>query len=188
MKSVLVALVLLVSTVAFAQPDQPKSHDRGPGRHPQARLMERLKLTPEQEKNIHALRTDMQKKQIDLRAKIQKDRIDLANLMRQDQPEKATIESKQKEINSLQGEAKLNRTDFWFAVNSMLTPDQQKEWKMVPQFMMHRMRQHRGGMMMRGGGMKKWRQNESFNDEGMPGDDDDAGLLPPDISPEMFGD
>ncbi len=174
MKPVLILFLMFVTTAALGQPDRSNmDHPRRTGE----RLMERLKLTPDQEKQFSKLRTDMMKKQVDLRANIQKDRIDLGSLMHADNPSKGSIESKQKDINNLQGEIKLNRTEFWFAVNSILTPDQQKEWKQLPEFLMHRGRRQEGRLQR---GMMMWRQRgSSLGSDQSQYDDPDSDLFPP---------
>lgn len=91
--------------------------------------MDQLKLTDDQKSEFQTLQSTMMKKQIALRADIQTKRVELRDLIGADLPEQQKIEAKQKEISALRGDQAVNRTDFWFAVNKILTPEQQKIWK-----------------------------------------------------------
>jgi len=93
------------------------------------RIVEKLNLTSEQEKQFGKLQSDMQKEQIDLHSKMQSLRIDLRDLFREDNPDQGKIESKLEEVNTLQGKIRKDHVDFWFNVNKILTADQQKIWK-----------------------------------------------------------
>jgi Spy/CpxP family protein refolding chaperone len=126
------------------------------------RIMEKLNLTSEQEKQFGKLQSEMQKEQIDLRSKMQSLRIDVRDLFREDNPDQRKIESKLDEIDKLQTKTRKNHLDFWFNVNKMLTPDQQKIWK-----------EHRtmlgDGMGPRGGrGMKNDSDRREGRHQGMP--------------------
>jgi Spy/CpxP family protein refolding chaperone len=112
------------------------------------RIIEELKLTSEQEKQFGKLESEMQKAQIDLRSQMQSMRIDLRDLFREDNPDQRKIESKLDEIDKLQTKTRKNHLDFWFNVNRMLTPDQQKIWKQ------HRMMMGEGMRMRDGHGMR----------------------------------
>lgn len=160
----LAVLTLLVfgSTVVFAQDEDqaPPFQEKmgGPG----FRMMAQLKLTDEQKKEMEKMRFDMAKQAIDRQAKIKTARVEVAQLFRADNPDKAAIEKKINEIAQLQAQGKLAHVNHWFAVNKILTPDQQKIWKhMLGQTVamkmnrMHQMRQNfqrpaiRGQMMGR---------------------------------------
>lgn len=126
----LMILTLLAASFSIAQPGWTDENDlagrpafRGP------MMMKGLDLKGDQEKQVDALRSEMQKKQIDLRAKVQSLRVDMRNLTGSDSPDKGKIESKLGEISKLQNEMKLNHLDFWFSVNKILTAEQQKIWK-----------------------------------------------------------
>jgi protein CpxP len=146
MKNLLVLLILF-TTVAMAQPR--KMGEASPIR---GRLMEKLNLTDDQRKQVDKLHSDLQKKQITLRARIQSARVDVRDAFREDKPDRGKIESKLSDITKAQGEMKTNHVAFWFDVNKILTPEQQKIWKQAPKMLqhgrgegMHRM--HRMGMM-----------------------------------------
>jgi Spy/CpxP family protein refolding chaperone len=124
----ILAILLMASTVLWAQP-------RGFGggfecnMYAKDRPMEKLNLTADQQKQFDKLKSDMEKKQIDLRAKVQQMRLELRDLYNEDSPNKTAIESKMSEVSKLQNDMKMNHVDFWFAVNKILTPEQQKIWK-----------------------------------------------------------
>jgi Spy/CpxP family protein refolding chaperone len=68
--------------------------------------------------------------------------------------DRTAIEKAIKQVSDLQQQVKMNFVDFWFSVNGVLTPDQQKVWKRHVGGMMGEMRgrlrerMHRGGPMM----------------------------------------
>lgn len=137
-------LLIFGITYVFAQDEDPApSQERmgGPG----FGMMERLKLTDEQKKEMEKMRFDMAKQAIDREAKVKTARVELAQLFRADNPDKGTIEKKINEISQFQAQGKLAHVNHWFAVNKLLTPEQQKIWKnMLGQAMaMHRMNQMR---------------------------------------------
>ena len=139
MKTALFALMILASGIAFGQP---------PGRHeesapaPGGRLMKQLNLTEDQQKQFDRMSTDLRKAQIALRAKISTAEVDLHTLFKEDSPDRAKIVAKQKEIHQFMSDLAVNRTDYWFDVNKILTADQQKVWKKYG-IMAHQSRGHR---------------------------------------------
>ena len=127
MKYVLIALLLSCPSAIWAQTEI--MDDSMPPRDRHERIVEKLNLSKDQQKQFDKLTSDLQKKQIALRSKIQTARVELHSLMQEDSPDRARVEAEQNEISKLQGELKLNHTGFWFDVNKILTPEQQKEWK-----------------------------------------------------------
>jgi Spy/CpxP family protein refolding chaperone len=109
-------------------------------------IFHKLNLTEDQEKDFMKLRFEMQKKQTDASAKVQTAQIELKELFSADIPDRAAIEKQIKEIADLKTRLHLNRLDHWFAVNKILTPEQQKIWK--KQFGKHR------GIGIKDGGMR----------------------------------
>lgn len=126
----LLLLMFMAAAIVWAQPREFEDDDAltGPTLGG-GRLIENLDLTADQEKQFDKLRTDMQKKQIETSSKIQTARLDIKDLFREDNPDKGKIESKMSEISKLQNEMKMNHIDFWFVVNKILKPEQQKIWK-----------------------------------------------------------
>lgn len=164
----LLLLLMFGTSVMFAQP-RWMERDRMPGqmmrqgmRH--ERIMEKLDLTADQEKQFDKLHADMQKAQIDARAKIQTARVDLRELYRDDKPDQGKIESKLKEIGKLQTDLKITHAGFWFDVNKMLKPEQQKVWKDRPIMM--------GGMNGPEGRKIVKKRIMKMNDENDEEDDD----------------
>ena len=124
MKLSSIALMMFLCTFASAQPD-----DEMMPRGMRERIAERLDLSADQQKQFDKLRSDLEKQQITLRSKIRIAHVELADLFRDEAPDRAKIEAKQNEIIKLQGESRLSRTGFWFDVNKILKPEQQKNWK-----------------------------------------------------------
>jgi Spy/CpxP family protein refolding chaperone len=167
MYKLMLFLFLAVATVAWAQPRHQGMRGEGQkndmcGNGPMMmheRMIDRLKLTDDQQKQFDKIHGDFQKKQIALRSKIQTMRVDLREMLRADQPDQAAIKSQIGEISKVQTDMKLNHVDLWFAVNKILTTDQQKIWKEMPR---------RG--QMRGRGMFGPRMRRKS------GNDDDVGM------------
>lgn len=123
----LIFLILFATSMIMSQPrwdDDNGRHFRGKGA-----ICEKLDLSADQQKQFDKLQSDMQKKRIDTRSKIQSLRIDIKDLFNEDNPDKGKIESKMNEVTKLQSEMKKNHLDFWFGVNKILKPEQQKIWK-----------------------------------------------------------
>lgn len=115
---------LVVFAVAYSQGDEKPNampENRGP--------FAKLNLTDAQKKDIEKLNTDFAKQRVEHQAKIKTATIDLRQLMRADAPDRAAIEKKINEISDLQAQNRIKGVDHWFAVNKLLTPDQQKVWK-----------------------------------------------------------
>ena len=92
-------------------------------------MMQHLKLTDDQEKQVGKLHDELEKKQIELSSKMQSMRVDLRGLFRDEKPDQGKIESMISGISKLQTEMKLAHVGFWFSVNKLLTPEQQQKWK-----------------------------------------------------------
>ena len=154
MKTKLVAAAisfLLVSGAAFAQP-MTKRPQQMPMLN-RAEMLKQLKLTDDQKSQIQKLRFDMMQKQIDLRAQLAHSRLDYEQLASADNPDQDAISSKIDQIDKAKVAMQKNKLAFWFDVNKVLTPDQQKVWKKVLEHPM--MRRGRGEQIMirRGPGM-----------------------------------
>ena len=142
-------LILLAFNLSLAQ-DRPNPPNRANLR---GRALRELKLTDEQQKSIESLRFDMRKKTVDQQAKLKTARLELAELFKADQPNQSAIQKKIGDISQLQSQQRLLIVDHWFAVNKLLTPDQQKIWKkMSAQFLAQRkanFNRGRAGQFMR---------------------------------------
>jgi len=152
----LLLLMFMAAAIVWAQPREFEDDDALTGpMFGGGRLIENLDLTADQEKQFDKLCTDMQKKQIEIRSKIQTARLDIKDLFREDNPDKGKIESKMSEVSKLQNEMKINHLDFWFALNKILKPEQQKIWKEHRMMMGKGMeREHMQGMRGHGHGMR----------------------------------
>jgi len=123
--------ILMIVGGALAQTDQPQSKSKSKWENP--RGTRGLKLSDEQKKDIQKIKYDLMQKQIDLRAKIAHARLDYGQLSSAESPDENAISSKIDEIARLQVQLKKNLLDGWFAVNKILTPEQQALWKKVLQ-------------------------------------------------------
>jgi len=165
--AVLVGMLLTaLPAMLLAQPQGPEGMG-GPMKMHQ-RLMEQLKLTDQQKKDIDKIHSDAMKEQIDRRAQIQKAQVELRDLLKADNPSQGAIEKKIGEISQLREQAASKRLSNWFAINKLLTPEQQKIWKRTLQ--MHA--EMIGRMGMRGGrgmqrGMRMGMRDKRMNERGM---------------------
>ena len=142
-KTGLVAILLTASALAFGQPqDRPRMGDRMRDGHD--RLMAQLHLTDSQQSQIKKLHFGLERKQTELRSKIQLARLDMKEIYLSDKIDRSALEKLMKQVSDLQYQQKLNFVDFWFSVNSILTPDQQKTWKQHVGSMAGQMRQRSG--------------------------------------------
>ena len=133
MKKMLLLFVLMSVTV-FAQPGKMRDNDDDDDNemmmpHSGGMMMERLKLTDDQEKQFTKLHDELQKQMIDTRSKVQSLRVDLKSLFRDEKADQGKIESTIQSIGKLQTDMKIQHVNFWFNVNKMLTAEQQKMWK-----------------------------------------------------------
>jgi Spy/CpxP family protein refolding chaperone len=126
--SLIASLALLALSLSIAQDKgNPPNRFGGNGRQ----LFNQLKLTDDQRKDVEKLRFDLQKKTIDHQARLKSSRLDLAELFKADNPDQSSIQKKASEISQLQSQQRAMVIDHWFAVNKLLTPEQQKIWKRV---------------------------------------------------------
>jgi len=126
--SLVVAIVSLVSMFAIAQQGPGGGPGKGPAGMHQA-IVQKLNLTDQQQTQMRKLRVELEKKNIQTVSKIRLAQIDLKELMLADKPDRTTMEKRLKEITDLQHQMKLDRLDHMFAVNTLLTPEQQKIWR-----------------------------------------------------------
>jgi len=90
-----------------------------------------LNLTAEQKKDANRIKVDLDKQLITQKAKIETARLELREICMADSPDKSDIEKKISDIADLEVQAHRIRVDSWFAINTILTPEQQKIWKKV---------------------------------------------------------
>jgi Spy/CpxP family protein refolding chaperone len=121
--AVLIAAVLMVfGTQMYSQPNR--------GKHIQ-KFMEKLNLTDEQKKDVDKIHVDAEKQTITQKAKEETARLELRQLLKADAPDKSAIEKKINDIADLRVQMHMIKINSWFAINKLLTPDQQKTWKKV---------------------------------------------------------
>ena len=128
----IILFFMLATTMITAQPRRTDDDNASPGGFGRKFMIEKLELNADQQKQFDKFQSDVQKNQIGLHAKVQALRIDIRDLMREENPNQPKIGSMLTEISKLQNEMKLNHLGFWFNVNKILTPDQQKVWKDHP--------------------------------------------------------
>ena len=121
--SILTTIIILSISLAGAQGRMAPQNRGGNMRD---RLIGALNLTDEQKKSFETLRFDMQKKAVEQQAQMKTARLELAELFKADQPSQSAIQKKIGDIAQLQSQHRILRVDNWFAVNKLLTPEQQK--------------------------------------------------------------
>ena len=131
---VVVVLMVMMGTLAFAQNRTGMGRGMGPGdgtgpMHERQDMMAKLNLSEDQQAQMQKMRLDVQKKQTALQAKIRIARLEMEELYGATNPDKAAIEKKMKEVSDLQYQEKLAMLDHQFGVNAILNPEQQKIWK-----------------------------------------------------------
>ncbi len=97
--------------------------------HAKKNFLASLNLTDAQKKDMARLKLENGKQAIELRAKAETSKLELRHLLMADAPDQAAIAKKMSEAAAREAELRMNKVDGWFAINKMLTPDQQKVWK-----------------------------------------------------------
>jgi Spy/CpxP family protein refolding chaperone len=116
------AAVMVLGTQLYSQPNEAKQIQK---------LMGKLNLTDEQKKDVEKIHFDAEKQTIAQKAKVETARVELQQLLKADAPEKSAIEKKISEMADLKVQMHMIKINSWFAINKLLTPDQQKTWKKV---------------------------------------------------------
>jgi Spy/CpxP family protein refolding chaperone len=130
--AILAFLLVVLQSPALTQ-DRMSPDRRG-------RMMKQLNLTTEQQEQLNALGAEFRKGMVDQQAEIAKARIELVELLRADVPNQDELAGHLEAISALQSAAKTRALDHWFAVNAILTAEQQKVWKRgLLNFVDHRM-------------------------------------------------
>ena len=137
MKKITVLITMLMfafSTLALSQPDDAKRIQK---------FMGKMNLTDVQKKDVEKIHVDALKQTIAQKAKLATARVELQQILKSDSPDKAAIEKKINEMADLGVQLHMIKVNSWFAVNKLLTADQQKTWKIVlergPALQRHRM-------------------------------------------------
>jgi Spy/CpxP family protein refolding chaperone len=124
--SLVASLALLALSLSIAQDKGNPNNRFGAD---DRRMLGQLKLTDDQRKDVEKLRFDLRKKSVDQQARLKTSRLELAELFKADNPDQSAIQKKASDISQLQSQQRAMLIDHWFAVNKLLTPDQQKVWK-----------------------------------------------------------
>jgi len=90
------------------------------------RLKERLGLSDEQTRQMHAIRREARKTSIKIRADLRVARIELGELVTQEKVDKGKIDAKLDQIGQLRQQRLRLRTDVVLATRNVLTPEQMK--------------------------------------------------------------
>jgi Spy/CpxP family protein refolding chaperone len=132
-KVILLSLVLVIAlaiiSFGFAGEDGKKDEKKPMPRMKE--FLEKLKLTPDQQKQMEKMKFDLEKQQVKIRAEMMTAGIELKELLAAEVPDKGAIEKKLDEVAKYRVNMEKARIDQWFAVNKTLTSDQQKVWKEI---------------------------------------------------------
>lgn len=158
MKLNVAAAVLLAAFFALQATAQDMPQGRGPGP-----MIERLNLSEAQQKQFDALASDFRKDMVDQRAGIAKARLELLDLLKAENPDRSKIADQLENVSALESAAKVKALDHWFAVNKILTPEQQKMWKHTLARMAER------AMAGRGGRNPRWGSRDGAGPQGQQG-------------------
>jgi Spy/CpxP family protein refolding chaperone len=125
MKKIAVLMTILLvafGTQLYGQPNEARALHK---------VMAKLNLTDDQKKEIEKIHVDAAKQRVATKAKLETGRIELQQLLKADTPDKSAIEKKVHELADITVQMRLIKLNSWFAINKLLTPDQQKVWKKV---------------------------------------------------------
>ena len=121
----MVTVLMVFGTQLYSQPDDAKMLHK---------FMGKLNLTDEQKKDVEKIHFDAEKQTIAQKAKEETARVELQQLLKADAPDKSAIEKKISDIADLTVQMHMIKIDSWFAINKLLTSDQQKTWKKVLEY------------------------------------------------------
>lgn len=148
--------LMLAGGTVIAQPQTPR-RAAWMDHHPA--LLAQLKLTEQQKTQARDIWFNLQQKQIDVRAQLAHARLDYHELAAKTNPSQKSLNDKIQTMANLRAQLQQNKLDAWFAVNKILTAEQQKVWQKVlehPMMFERRAMMNRRGHgqgMMRGRGM-----------------------------------
>lgn len=120
----LFAAFFLLTNFTFAQPDR----DDFPQPPKEKRIVELLKLSPEQEKKFNDFTYQHRKDVIDIRAKIQKNRLELKKMIDEKRIDEKVIIQLTDENSKLQGDIKYSAVKRWLDIYKMLNEEQKQIW------------------------------------------------------------
>jgi Spy/CpxP family protein refolding chaperone len=138
LKVLIAAVFVIFSAQMYSQPGDAKALHR---------IMGKLNLTEVQKKDVENVGFDMAKQLVAQKANLATAKIELRQLFKADNPDKSAIEKKINEMSDIGVQLRMIKINSWFAINKLLTPDQQKIWKKAlgdrQAFRRHEMMKHR---------------------------------------------
>ncbi len=144
-------LMTLVSAIFLFGFITPSFSQEGPPPEVLKVLKEKLKLTPDQEKQMRSITMKYAKERIQMRADLQVKQIEAKEIGIADNPDRSLLEKKLREIGEIQLRQKLMAFDQLMERKKILTSEQQK---IAKEFFENAPHQQRQGMRGKGFG---WR-------------------------------
>ncbi|MFC1492482.1 Spy/CpxP family protein refolding chaperone [candidate division KSB1 bacterium] len=135
---ILIALMLTVSTTVFAQRGRQGAR-QGAGRQvelteEQKAVLEKAKLTDEQQEQIKALRTEAQKDRVRIQADLKIAKIELSELKGKENVSESAMKSQLEKIKSYEVDLQMENFKHQKAVNSLLTDEQKEAREQIRKF------------------------------------------------------
>ncbi len=124
-------LLLVFSLPLWAQPmPEPDFPDDmpGPGMGPGKEMLEKLNLTPEQQKTFQEMRLKHQKEMLPLRTAVKAKELDLRGELMAENPNQSKINSIVDEIAKARGDIEKKQIAHRLEMRSKLTPEQKAIW------------------------------------------------------------
>lgn len=118
-----VITLFLFTAALAAQPAGNKG-----GNFQRGRIIDALKLTPEQEKQFKDIQYERQKKTIDLRSQIQKSRLEIRHMLANNKVDDKKLLELTNTNSKIQSEIKENAVQSWLSIYKILQPEQQEIW------------------------------------------------------------
>lgn len=110
-------------------------------------VVDKLKLTDQQRKDMDAIMQDHREKLIDLRANVEKAEVAMQPMIQADQPNESAILAQIDKIAQARAELEKGNARFLLALRAKLTPDQ---WKALQDLRAARRDRRNGGMWRQG--------------------------------------
>jgi Spy/CpxP family protein refolding chaperone len=116
-------LSLLLTVTLAAQPFGNKG-----GNFQSGRIIDALKLTPDQEKQFKDIQYERQKKTIDLSSQIHKNRLEIRHMLSNNKVDDKKLLELTNANSKIQTEIKENAVQSWLSIYKILQPEQQEIW------------------------------------------------------------
>jgi Spy/CpxP family protein refolding chaperone len=102
------------------------------------KIHDRLNLTEEQKDKIETLRNEHQKLMIDLKSELDKQKIEMRELKGKHPVNRNDVLNKVSKMNETHHKIALARENHLMDIYELLTPEQQKEWEKIREFIEQR--------------------------------------------------